>query len=528
MRRVFKRIFGLERSIAGSALIIGIASVASRVLGLVRDRVLSTTFGAGPTLDSYFAAFKIPDLFFNLIILGALSGTFVPLFTERKHAESEEAALRITSTVVNGLILMVSFCVLIGVFCAPYIIHYFAFGDSPQQQQQIVQFVRIMSLSLIFFSISSVSSFLLNAYRRFVVYALAPIFYNVGIIFAAVVLVPFFGVYALPWGVVIGSFLHMVVQIPEVRKIGFRWRPKLEWRDVTVRKMLIAMPGRSLALGLAQISTAITFAFASAAETGARTAWQFADNLQNFPINIFGASLALAAFPVFSEAFSTQNSKKFVDTFIENTRRILFFIIPIALLTVLLRAQVVRLVYGAGKFGWDDTSLTAQTLGVFALSMFAQALIPLCTRAFFAEHKARIPITIAVVTLILNIILSWTLVGRFGVLGLAAANSACAVLQLCILFFFFRLKHELDDAHLLRSISRIVIASIPMVLVVQGLKYTLASMVNMQTVVGVFTQTALSTLGGCFVYLVIAWYFRFPEARAVMHKLRQWSQLLRF
>ncbi|MCW1930286.1 MAG: murein biosynthesis integral membrane protein MurJ [Candidatus Kerfeldbacteria bacterium] len=521
------RILSLQRTIAGSALIIAVASIASRLLGLLRDRLLSSSFGAGSTLDAYYAAFKIPDIFFSLLILGALSGTFVPIFLEKKHKESEKQALEMTSTVINLLLIAVSVCVGIGVIFAPHIIQYFAYADSPEQQARIVYFVRVMSISLIFFTISTVGSFLLNAYKRFFIYSLAPIFYNLGIIIVTVCAVPIWGVDALPWGVVLGAFLHMCVQLPEVRRIGFRYHPMIRLRDASIRKFLLAMPGRSFSLGLEEIMDATIFALASFAQIGARTAWQFADNLQNFPINIFGASLSLAAFPVFAEAFTTKNQAQFTKTFVESVRRILFFIVPITFLTLIFRAQIVRLVYGTGSFNWEDTILTAQTLGIFSLSMFAQALTPLCTRAFFAEHKARIPIILSACTLVVSVVLASVLVKPFGVYGLAAAYSIASVLRLCLLFIVFRAGHELPDRELVWAVSRIVFAGIAMVIVAQGFKYTCAHIVDMQTWIGVCVQTVVSMLAGGAVYIAISSYFKFPEAHAAVSKLRQWMNLLR-
>lgn len=527
MNSVFARIQSLQRTIAGSALIIGVASIVSRALGLLRDRILSAEFGAGSILDAYYTAFKMPDLFFNLLILGALSGTFVPLFIEKKQKQSEEEALHMASTVYTVLVVIMSAVALLGILCAPYGVHFFASGDTPEEQAYIVYCVRVMSVSLIFFTLSTIGSFLLNAYKRFFIYSLAPIAYNIGIIFAAVLLVPVWGANALPWGVVIGSCLHMCVQLPELYKIGFRYRFSWNIHDSALKKLIVQMPGRSLSLGVEQFAAALLFALASFTQDGARTAWQFADNLQNFPINIFGASLSLAAFPVFAEAFSSRNTQRFVDTFVENVRRILFFIIPIALLTVVFRAQIVRLVYGAGSFNWDDTVLTAQILGVFALSMFAQALTPLCTRAFFAEQKGRIPILLSIVTLVVSVGLAAVLVQPFGILGLAMAYSFASIVRLCILFIVFRVYHELPDAQLIRSTVRILIAAVPMIFIAQGMKYAIAPVVDMQTWIGVALQTVASVGGASVVYLLISWHFEFPEARAVFGKLQQWRRLLR-
>lgn len=524
-----KRIFAkLQQTVLGGAIIIGAASVFSRILGLVRDRLLSMQFGAGGELDAYFTAFKIPDFIFNILVLGVLSASFVPVFIHRFKKYGREDANDMANAVLNiigfGLIILGVACY----FFAPLLITVLSSGEPAAQQNVTIAYTRVMLLSLLFFGLSNVMAGMLHAHKQFLVYALAPILYNVGIIFGIVVLVPWMGTFGLPIGVVLGAFFHFIVQLPAVIRTGFSYKPLLTFKHEGVREIFRLMPPRALALGLTQINILIIFAIASVVGPGAKSVWQFADNLQHFPINIFGVSLALAAFPVFSEAMAENDMDKFKRVFSENFRRILFFIIPVSIATLLLRAQVVRLVYGAGEFDWTDTILTAQTLGAFALSMFAQAAIPLLARSFYAKQDTKTPVVVSIIAMAVNIVLAWSFAPIWGVIGLALAFSIAALLQMFLLLAVLRARHgDLDDEHLIDSTWKILIASVGMGIVIQGLKYIIAPMVDMQTFVGLCIQTIAATIGGGLTYIVIAAKFRFDEATAIVNRGRRMLRLVR-
>lgn len=515
----------LQQSIMGGAAIIAIAGVLSRVLGLVRDRLLSTQFGAGELLDAYFTAFKVPDVIFTILVLGVMSASFVPVFLEYEKKHSKKEALEIANSILNLLFLSLLGLSILAYLFAPFMVGLIAVGDSPQQQETIVLFTRLMLVSLVFFGISNVLAGLLHATKRFFVYALAPILYNVGIILGILLFVPAVGDIGLPLGVVLGAFMHMVVQIPAVMQEGFRWSPKLRLSHPGVRRILQLMPPRAFSLGLTQLNLVILFAVASTLNDGDRSVWVFADNLQHFPINIFGVSLALAAFPVFSEAFADNDISRFKQVFSDNVRRILFFIIPTSIAILLLRAQIVRLTLGAGAFDWNDTILTAQTLGMFSLSLFAQATIPLLARAFFAKQDTVTPVVVSVVAMTINIVGALVLAPVMGVIGLALSFSIAAIIQMLGLLSILRIRHgDLDDAHLINSTWKIIIASIGLGLVIQGVKFAIAPFLDMQTFLGVFIQTVTAMLAGGVVYLFIAIQFHFDEAFELYEKFKQTIQ----
>jgi putative peptidoglycan lipid II flippase len=358
-------------------------------------------------------------------------------------------------------------------------------------------------------------------------YALAPIVYNVGIIVGIVVLYPRYQILGLAYGVVLGAAMHCLIQLPAVLHTGFRY--VWSWRLQTpgVGKILRQMPARALALGVVQLNAIVIAAYALRLESGSLTIWQWADNLQNVPINVFGVSLALSAFPVFSQAFAEKDLIKFKTIFSQNFRRLLFVIVPISVAVLLLRAQFVRLIlgsFGAGQFDWDATIVTAQVLGIFAVVMFAQATIPMLVRSFFAHHDTSTTVLVSLCSVLLNAGLAWSLADRFGIYGLAAAFAFSSLLQMLALLVILRIKFgDLDDNAIIRSLWRIVLAAVAMGVVIQGMKYFIAPVVDMRTVFGLAVQTLGSVLAGGGVYLFIAYFGRFPEIdiiRSYLHKLK--------
>ncbi|HLD21814.1 MAG TPA: murein biosynthesis integral membrane protein MurJ [Patescibacteria group bacterium] len=524
----YSRIAKLQQTVSGGAIIFGIASILSRVLGLVRDRLLSSHFGASSIADSYFTAFKIPDFIFNIIVLGALSASFVPIFIEYWKKKGHDEAMRMAVILLN---LIAVILIIVGVVCfifTPQLMHVLAYGDTAEQQSTTILFTRIMLVSIIFFGMSNVLSGILHAHKKFLIYALAPIFYNVGIICGILFFVPLFGPVGLPFGVVFGSFLHFAIQLPALFRTGFHYRPILFLKHPGVTQVIRLMPSRSFALGLTQLNTMCIFAIASTLGDGARATWQYADNLQQFPINIFGVSLALAVFPFFSEAYAENNMERFKQVFSENFRRILFFVIPISIITLLLRAQIVRVVYGAGVFDWEATYYTAQTLGVFALSMFAQSLIPLLSRSFFARQDTKTPVIISAISVIVNVVCAFVFAKHLGIIGLAFAFSLSSIVAMLLLLATLRVRQgDLDDDRIISSTWKIIGAALLMGLVVHGLKYVAAPLVNMQTFVGVFLQTTIAASGGIMVYIVIAKQFGFVEAQSIWNRFVSFRHILR-
>lgn len=502
----------LQNTVAGGAIIIALFSIFSRALGLIRDRLLSSTFGAGEVLDAYYAAFRLPDLVFNTLILGALSAAFIPVFLQLWHQDKAKA-WQITNSILNLLLVFIFFFAIFAFAFAPIFIRLLVPGFSPENQLLTVKLTRIMLVSILFFTISNIASSVLNSFRRWISYSLAPLMYNLGIIFG-ILLIRYYGVglMGLAWGVVLGSILHLIVQLPSLFRTGFRWQAVFGFKDKFVRKIVLLMAPRCFALGIRQFNLVMTTVIASGIGIGAITVYTLAFNLVSFPVSIFGISLAISVFPVLSQCFVKREFKELSHHFTKTVRRIFYLTIPTTVLIILLRTQLVRLLLGAGLFGWQDTILTANALGWFAISLFAQSLIPIIARAFYAVQDTKTPVKIALIAFATNLIGCLILGRLMGPPGLALALSISAIVNFVFLYFAFRNKvHGLRHQEVFWSLMRIVPLSIIMGLLVQLLKSVLGNLVDMQTFVGVLIQTVGAlTIGGAF-YLIISLWFNFKE-----------------
>jgi putative peptidoglycan lipid II flippase len=431
--------------------------------------------------------------------------------------------------VLNIITLGLIVCTVIGLVLSNPIAHWLMANRSLEQQVGTAQLMRIMLLSVICFGISNVFSGILQAKRQFIAFALAPILYNVGIIIGIIWLYPKFGVVGLAYGVILGALLHLTIQGVAVFSTGFHYQPWASWRTPGVKKLLRLMPPRALALGITQVNAIIITAYALRLSVGNLTIWKWADNLQNVPINMFGVSLAISAFPIFSQAFAEQDLPKFKQVFSNNFRRLLFLIIPISVVILLLRAQIVRLILGlgSGAFDWTATIATAQVLGIFSIALFAQASIPLLARSFFAHQDTKTTVVISIISVLTNLLLANSLSQWYGLYGLALAFSISSVLNMLLLLGALRLKFgDLEDNAIIQAVLRISLATISTGFVIHGLKYLVAPLVDMQTYVGILIQTLVSMVGGAIIYMGLAYIFQFPELNIVKQSLIKLKRLL--
>lgn len=490
-----------NETVVGAALVIALLSIASRALGVVRDRILASTFGAGETLDIYYAAFRLPDLVFNLLVLGALSAGFIPMFSSLLAKNESDRAWRLTNNVLNIIGVALALLCSIGMVAAPLLVHVVAPGFTPEARETIASLTRIMFLSPFLLGLSCVVGSVLQSKRRFFVYSLSPIFYNFGIIAGALWLAPRYGVTGLAWGVVIGSAAHLLVQLPEFFRVGFRFRALLEWKDRTVRAVFAMMTARTFGLAVTQLNLMAITIIASSLPTGSLTVFNLANNLQSFPVGIFGISFAVAAFPLMSSAESTQ---KVVELISRTFRQVLFFIIPATMLILSLRAQIVRVILGSGKFDWAATVLTIDTLGFFVISLFAQAALPLLARAFYAQHDSRTPLYTGLGSEAINITLAILLSRRLGAPGLALAFTCSSIFNFLMQFILLHRRFGgLDEKRLLRSTFKFSVAALFAAVAIQAMKLLVWPYVDMTRFWGVLLQAGAAGIFGLIVYLAL-------------------------
>jgi putative peptidoglycan lipid II flippase len=499
---------GESKTITGAALLLGAASLASRFLGVVRDRVLAGQFGAGDTLDVYYAAFRIPDFIFNLLILGALSAGFIPVFTAalaaaKEKGEKVDLAWDIVSGLINIMgVLLIFLC---GLFIAlsPFIVPVITPGFGAEKMALTVTMTQIMMLSPIFLGLSNIFGGVLQSFKRFFIFSLAPIFYNFGIIVGALFFTKWWGIYGLAFGVILGAIAHMLIQLPAVLQLGYRYRFIFDLANQNIRKIGKLMIPRTLGLAVSQINLVVMTVIASTLVSGSLAVFNLANNLQYFPIGIIGISFAVAVFPVLGEYAAGGKREEMVKSFSHAVRQILFFIVPAAVLLLVLRAQIVRVIFGSGQFDWEDTILTADTLAFFVTSLFAQALVPLLARFFYALQDTKTPFLVGLFSAVVNVFLAMPMAGRWGVIGLAAAFSVSSILNFCLLWILLRVKFgSLDEKKILGSAFKISVAAVLMAFSIQGMKAALAPFVDMQTFLGILGQGLGAGLVGLAVFIV--------------------------
>lgn len=501
-------------SIAAAAFIISAAGIASRVLGLIRDRILAAEFGAGDVLDTYYAAFRIPDLVYNLLVLGALSAAFIPVFTGLRSTQKENEAWKLASGLLN-LQTMAVF-VISGTFAvfSPWLLHFIVPGFSDEKIAATAEFSRIMFLSPVLLGISAIFGGILVSFKKFLVYSLAPIFYNIGIIIGVLFLVPVLGAKGLAWGVVLGAGLHLAVQYPAARNSGytFKFFSFSVLRDEQIKKVIRLMIPRALGIAVNQINLLIITFFASSLAAGSIAIFTFANNIQAAPMALFGSSFAIAAFPLLSASAAKKMEGIFLDNFQKTLKQILFFIVPISVIILVLRAQIVRVILGSGNFDWEDTVLTFQVLGILSLSLFAQSLVPLLSRSFFALQDTKTPFYVALASEFVNIGLVLVLLKNFSILGLAMAFSAASVVNMTLLYYFLmkRLtRHEKKP--ILDWIFNLMLLSGTAGIVIQVAKHLLVKILDIDTFIGIFLQLTLSLGAGLAVFAGLCHYLRIEE-----------------
>jgi putative peptidoglycan lipid II flippase len=500
-----------SKTITGAAIILGAASFISRFIGIIRDRVFAHTFGAGTDLDTYYAAFRIPDLVYNLVIVGALSAGFIPIFTKLLNKDKKEA-WQVTNGIINilGLFLLIVIGVLF--IFTPQIMSLMVPGFSAKELDITVGLTRIMLLSPIILGLSSIVSGVLQSFKSFFVYALTPIVYNIGIIIGAIFFVPVLGLNGLAYGVVLGALLHLGIQIPTFIKHGFRYKPIFFWKNKNIKKIGKLMIPRTLGLATTQINLVVITFFASTVGVGSIAVFNFANNIQHFPVGIIGISFAIAAFPTLSQLVAEDKKNKMIEHLTQTIRQIIFFIIPLSIIFLLLRAQIVRVVLGSGQFSWADTINTADTLAFFTFSLFAQALIPLMVRVFFAIQDTWTPFLIGLSSSLINIIAGLILKDIYGVSGLALAFSIAMIFQLVLLWIVLRAKlGTLKESLMVQSIHKIAVASLVMSISVQFIKTPLSQIVDMTRLWGIFTQGAIAGILGLLVYGAICYMLKLEE-----------------
>jgi putative peptidoglycan lipid II flippase len=417
-----------SRTLARAGLIVSGAFLVSRLLGFVRQWIIINVFGAGPELDQFFAAFRLPDLIFQLVAAGALASSVVPIISGLLGHGETSRAWRVTSTIVNLLLGALIALAILGFVFAPAIVRAITPGFDEAGWEKTTELTRIMLLSPIFLAIGAIASSILNAQGRFAASAAAPVVYNLAIIGGALILGPSLGVTGLAISVVAGSVGHLLVQLPNVRAIGYRYAPTVDLSDMAARRALALMGPRTLGLGVTQITFVVMTSLATTVQAGALTAFNTAFTLLQIPLGLIGVPLGIVVLPSLSREMALGHTSEFAGLVSRALRLILVAMLPLTGISLVLRQDIVTLLFG---HGFDQTAidLTTAAFGAFLLGLPAHALIGILARTFYAQQDTRTPVIAAIVAVVINCSLAFVLVGPLGLAGLSLAIAIAAWIE---------------------------------------------------------------------------------------------------
>lgn len=535
VKKSFDLLTRRQTSILSAAFIIMATVILSQLLGLFRDRLLVGIFG--PSIPGiYFYASQLPDTLFQLTIAAALTSAFIPVFSDYLVKGQEKEAHKMASTLLAaGFIIFLVLSAILVIF-APFFLQIFNLGNNftPEDMNLMASLMRIIIFGQLLFIIGMFFTALLQSYNHFFVPGIAAALYNFGIILGLIIFSPFFGIYSATFGVIIGGLLFVIIQLPLAKKIGFSFKPSLSHlKSEGVTKVTKLMWPRTLSIIIMQMGTVAVGAFISLLSDPGRMnlVFSFAKQLAWAPVTLFGATIAQAAFPVLSR--EKDNLQEFKSTFISSFNQMLYLVLPISALLLVLRIPIVRLVYGASKFDWPATVLTGETLAFFCISIFAQALIMLVMRAFYALHDTKTPLIVSAGATVFLIFLTYVFisVNHWGVESLAIAFTIQSITQIIVLFLLLEKKiGRFAKWQLFISWSKIFISSlltafalyIPIKLLDQ-LVFDTTRTINLLALAGI------SSLAGLLLYLFLTWFFDVKEAKTyllVFKKIGNWREIL--
>jgi putative peptidoglycan lipid II flippase len=502
------------RVLAQASLILTVAALASRLLGWVRLLVIGSQFGASRELDAYFAAFRIPDAIFQLVVAGALSAALIPVFSGYRARAQEREAWRLASSVINLVVIALAGLSLLMAIFAPVVVPIVAPGFDAPTTELTVRMTRVMLLSPVLIGIGAVVSGILNSYERFAVPALAPLAYNLCIIAAAIVLAPIMGVEGLAVGVAVGSLAHLAIQLPELGKVGQRYDLTIGLSHPGVRRVAWLMGPRMLGLAAGQINFVVSTVLASGLAAGSITALNYAFQLSQLPVGVLGVSVAVALFPTLSRDAALGRVPEIRRAVSGSLRVLVFLAAPLTAALIVLAEPITAVFFQYGLFDEQSADRTASVLAFFAVGLVGHIVVHVLSRAFYAMQDTRTPVTWAVIGVAVNVPLMVWLVGPMGVEGLALALSVATLLEVGGLLLSLRRRIDsIDEGEVLRSAGRSAVAAVAAGLLMLGGVTVVREWIPTALENVVTRLIVLAALGaaGVAIYLLVASALRAPE-----------------
>ncbi len=453
-----------KNSIIGSASVVASSTAFSRVLGLVREQVMAYYFGASMATDAFVTAFRIPNLLRDMFAEGALSQAFIPIFKEKLVSGSDKEAFKIADIVFTALLLVVGFIVLLGIIAAPVLIYMFANGfvDTPEKFDLTVNMTQIMMVYLLLVSLSAIVMGMLNSFSKFGIPALSPALFNLGIIATVVGFHSFFPlpIYSLAVGVLVGGVGQLVVQLPALMKIGYRFKPTIDFLDENFKKITRMLGPMVIGLSASRINILINTLVASFLIEGSLSYLSYSYRLMHFPLGVFAVALGTVALPKVTEMVAKGETDALNKIFSKTLELNLFVVIPSAMFLAFMGNEIVRLIFAWGAFTEIDVQQTSLALLHYSYGLVAFAAVRVIVPFFYAHSDSKLPMRASLAAVVVNIALYYPFVKILNFAGLAAATSVAGIVNCAVLLYYLPKKGVLCNyGKLILTVFRISVAS---------------------------------------------------------------------
>lgn len=511
-----------QTNILSAAGIIMLMVFTSRTLGLVRDRFMTSRF-TPDELGIYFASFRLPNLIFEILVVGAISTSFIPVFSQYLNEQRKRDAFSVASSIINLSSLLVLFLLIPLLLFTQTISEFFAPGFNANQIAIMVFYTRVLLIAQVIpLLIGNFLTGILQSYKHFLLPAIAPVVYNLGTIIGIIFLTPYFGLFGVVLGVILGSLFFLSIQIPQVKALGYRHFFVFDYKKEGVVKIIkLAIP-RTIGLGIAQIDLTIDLILASVLGASSVAIFTFAQHLQLVPVGLFGLTISQATLPTLSQFKQMKNYK---ETFLASWHQILFLVLPASVMLSVLRIPIVRIVFGADLFDWTATVQTAKTLSLFAISLFAQASVHLFIRAFFSLQDSKTPVVTSTISVLLNSVLSlfFVLFLHLPIWSLALSASIASILNAFLLLFFLNKKVNGFDAYqiFIPPIKMFLAASIAGIAIYIPLKLFDQLVFDTTRTFNLILLTGTVSFIGLSVYAFMAWFLNIKEILTFYNLLKR-------
>lgn len=536
LKRGISLLLKSQTNILTAAYVIMGTVILSQLLGIIRQRLLVSIFGASNILGIYDFALLIPDTIFQVTAAAALSSAFIPVFSEYLTRGNKEEANRMASTLlVMGLGVFFGISLILFII-APYVLSMFNLGGefTPDQMVLMANIMRIILFGQMIFMVASFLTALLQSHSHFFIPGFAAALYNLGAIIGIFTLSPYIGIYAAPMGLVLGSLLYVVIQLPTMKKVNFSFLPTRSYiKSSGVMRVFKLMLPRSISIIIFQIGTLALASIISLLQDPGRMnlLYNLAKTLAYAPVSLFGLTIAQAAFPVLSR--EKNKPEEFKSTFLSSFNQMLYLILPVSALILVLRIPIVRLIFGADAFDWEATVLTGRILAFLSLSIFAQALTTLVYRAYWALHNTTVPLVVGTISTVFIIVSAYILVvvQNHGVESVALSLTLGSILQLIILLVILDRKlGGFEKRKEAISLSKFFISTLCTGFALYIPIKLLDQLVFDTTRTGnLIVLTGISAAAGLCLYLFLTWFLSVKEANTyilMFKKLGNWKDIL--